>query len=254
VVGALVATATPLSSVVILVAMAEEARPLIEALSFQPLPGAFDPLPMQAYEARLKRLQVRLVLNGEDPRYGVQNVGTQPATLAAQAAIQAFRPDLLINAGTAGGFASRGAKIGTVYLSAGAFKYHDRRIPLPGYEAYGIGSYPALEAPALARALSLPTGIVSTGNSLELIERDYQMLERNGAVAKEMEAAAIAWVAGLHGVPFLALKSVTNLLDHAHASEAQFLQNLDLAVANMTGKLLEALRFLDGKCLEDLNP
>src|SRR5215467_15753566 len=91
-------TATPLSTVVILVAMAEEARPLIEALSFQPLPGIFAPLPMRAYEGHLKQLQIRLVLNGEDPRYGVQSIGTQAATLAAQAAIQAFRPDLLINA------------------------------------------------------------------------------------------------------------------------------------------------------------
>jgi len=245
-------TATPLSTVVVIMAMAEEARPLIEALSFQPVPGVFAPLPMRAYDARLKRLHVRLVLNGEDPVYGVQNIGTQPATLAAQAAIQVFRPDLLMNAGTAGGFASRGAEIGTVYLSTG-FKYHDRRIPLPGgYENYGIGNYPAAEAPALARALSLPTGIVSTGNSLELIERDQQMLERNGAVAKEMEAAAIAWVADLHGVPFLALKSITNLLDSARASEAQFLENLDRAVASLTRTLLEALRFLDGKSLEDL--
>jgi len=246
-------TATPLSSVVIVMAMAEEARALIDALSFEPLPSVFAPLPMQAYEARLKRLKLHLVLNGKDPRYGAQNIGTQPATLAAHVAIQTYRPDLLINAGTAGGFASRGAEIGTVYLSAG-FKYHDRRIPLPGYDAYGIGNYPALEAPALARALSLPTGIISTGNSLELIERDYEMLERNDAVAKEMEAAAIAWVAGLHGVPFLALKSVTNLLDHAGASESQFLQNLDVAVANLTSKLLEALRFLDGRSLEDLSP
>jgi nucleoside phosphorylase len=67
-----------------------------------------------------------------------------------------------------------------------------------------------------------------------------------------MEAAAIAWVAGLYRVPFLALKSITNLLDHSGTSEAQFLQNLDLAVASLTGKLLEALRFLDGKSLEEL--
>ena len=83
-------------------AKAEEARPLVAALSFQPLPGIFAPLPMQAHEARLKRLQVRLVLTGEDPCYGVQNIGTQPATLAAEAAIQAFRPDLLNNPGSFG--------------------------------------------------------------------------------------------------------------------------------------------------------
>ncbi|MCW3481666.1 hypothetical protein OL229_19185 [Neisseriaceae bacterium JH1-16] len=46
----------------------------------------------------------------------------------------------------------------------------------------------------------------------ELIERDYPMLERNEAIAKDIDAAAIAWVTGLHGEPLLALKSTGKLL------------------------------------------
>jgi nucleoside phosphorylase len=35
---------------------------------------------------------------------GVDSVGTVPASLVAYASIQALKPDLIINAGTAGGF------------------------------------------------------------------------------------------------------------------------------------------------------
>lgn len=44
--------------------------------------------------------------------------------------LQAFRPDLLISAGTAGGFKAQGGAIGDVYISK-AVMHHDRRIPIP---------------------------------------------------------------------------------------------------------------------------
>ena len=44
--------------------------------------------------------------------------------------MQAFKPDLLISAGTAGGFKAQGGAIGDVYISK-AVMHHDRRIPIP---------------------------------------------------------------------------------------------------------------------------
>lgn len=44
--------------------------------------------------------------------------------------LQAFKPDLLISAGTAGGFKAQGGTIGDVYISK-AVMHHDRRIPIP---------------------------------------------------------------------------------------------------------------------------
>ena len=40
-----------------------------------------------------------------------------------------------------------------------------------------------------------------------------------------MEAAAIAWVAMLYKTPIIAIKSITNLLDHDNASEKEFIKN-----------------------------
>ena len=62
--------------------------------------------------------------------HGVDQVGTVPAALTAYLTLQALQPDLLISAGTAGGFKARGGAIGDVYLSS-AHMNHDRRIPLP---------------------------------------------------------------------------------------------------------------------------
>ena len=61
---------------------------------------------------------------------GVDNIGTVSAGLMSYLAIQAFKPDVVISAGTAGGFKSSGAQIADVFVSS-AMINHDRRIPIP---------------------------------------------------------------------------------------------------------------------------
>ena len=56
------------------------------------------------------------------PPYKVDSVGTIGAARTAYAAIHALRPDLVVSAGTAGGFSARGAAIGDLYLAT-AFRY-----------------------------------------------------------------------------------------------------------------------------------
>lgn len=80
-------------------------------------------------------------------------MGTSPAVLAAHIAIQKLRPDLVINAGTAGGFQAKGGSVGDVYVST-CLRHHDRRIPIPGFEAYGRGEHDALEVPKLVKVCS----------------------------------------------------------------------------------------------------
>ena len=47
---------------------------------------------------------MNLVTPGKCESHGVDNVGTVPAAVAVYAAVSAFKPDLVVNAGTAGGF------------------------------------------------------------------------------------------------------------------------------------------------------
>jgi nucleoside phosphorylase len=239
--------------VLILMAMRDEATPVIEALNLAPLADALDPrLPMRCYRGILGRLTITLGIAGVDERYDVDNVGSEPAAVLALETIRSYAPDLVISAGTAGGFASRGANIATVYLSQSHFVFHDRHVPLDGFRESAIGGYPALDVSAMAQALAFPTGVISTGSSLEKSDRDLEVLGDNAAVAKEMEAAGIAWVAMLYGVPMLAVKSITNIVDQNNQSETEFVRNFTQASASLTQGLCSVLRYLDGRRIGDL--
>ena len=59
-----------------------------------------------------------------------------------------------------------------------------------------------------------------------------------------MEATAIASVTRDWGVPFLAIKTVTDLVDHPEPSHEQFLRNLASSSAHLTDLLSELIEFL----------
>ena len=56
----------------------------------------------------------------------------------------------MASVGTAGGFAARGARVGSVYLSQGPFRYHGRHVPLPRLEDSVRGGHPSLDTTAWA--------------------------------------------------------------------------------------------------------
>ena len=72
-------------------------------------------------------------------------------------------------------------------------------------------------------------GVVSSGNSLDYSKEDWDQLTAIGAAVKEMEAAGISWVAHLHNVPFIALKSITDIVDGDRPAQEEFLENLHSA-------------------------
>jgi len=231
----------------ILMAMKGEAAPLIDSLNLKKRNNVFrKEIPFEAYQGDVENLHVTLIVGGKDKDLNVDNVATQPATLMTYLGIEHFNPDIVINAGTAGGFSSQGCKIGDVYLSEGEFCYHDRRIPIPGFDKYGIGSYPSFDTSEIAKELNLKTGRISTGNSLDHTEKDLEVIESNKAVIKEMEAAAIAWVCKILNTPMFAVKAITDLLDGERATETQFSENFNLASGNLQKSVQEILKTLKG--------
>ena len=238
---------------VIIMAMEDEARLIINSLQMKPFHSDFvDEIPMQFYQCQTKSLEITLVVSGKDERYQVDNIGTEAACLATYVAIKNFKPDLIISAGTAGGFGKKGAEIGTVYLSKKHFVYHDRHVPLPDFCESAIGYYPALDISKMAKDLNLPMGVISTGSSLKKNADDIVMIEKNNAVAKEMEVAAIAWVAMLLKTPLVAVKSITNILDEENLSEEAFIANLTFACQSLHDKVLVIIDYLQEKSLADL--
>lgn len=249
-----VSAARPIRTVAVIMAMRSEAEPLLLRLgaTATDLPLPSGPLPFLWYEARVRGLNVVVSLNGVDRRRGVDGIATQPAVLNAYVTMLHKRPDLVISAGVAGGWDAHGTEIGDVFVSRHRFMFHDRRIPLDRFDRYGLGSYPSVDASLLARALNLKVGVVTTGNSLDESETDRRVISEMGAAVKDMEAAAVAYVADLLGVPMLAMKAVTAHIDDHKTVAEQFLANLALGSKRLSDAVYGALDWCEGRTIGDL--
>ena len=80
----------------------------------------------------------------------------------------------------------------------------------------------------------LQSGIVSSGNSLDFTKDELALFEAHGVAVKEMEAAAIAWAAHLHGTPTFALKAITDIVDGAPATRSELAVRQHLQSADVT--------------------
>lgn len=235
----------------IVMAMGIEAAPVLAALGAHRVPGV-DRMPFEWWCADRSGCEVMVAVNGRDARHGVDKIGTQPAALNTYLAIERHRPDLVITAGAAGGWASAGGAIGDVYLSGDEFVYHDRRIALPGYHDYGLGRYPSAPTRRLAVELGCKRGVITSGNSLDETDDDRRMIAATGACVKDMEAAAVAWVGELMGVPVLGVKAITDLVDSHADTVAQFDANLVLAMERLVDALGRVIDWCAPRSVADL--
>ncbi len=218
--------------VLFIVAMQVEAQPLIDHFSLTE-DSTFAPhLPACAWIGEYKNLSLMVVVNGKDEETGMDLIGTQAATLSTHVAIETYHPHLLINAGTAGGFGANGSEIGDIYLSHKEVVFHDRRVPVDKWERQCIGYYPVWDVTRLAH-LGFKTGVVTTGNSLDMPPVDEQRIKAIGGEVKDMEAAAVAWVAKIHQVPMFCVKAITDLMDSGIPTSQEFQTNLNLATQNL---------------------
>jgi 5'-methylthioadenosine nucleosidase len=159
---------------------------------------------------------------------------------------------MCIIVGTAGGFQAKGGTVGDVYLCSHACN-HDRRIAIPGFTEYGVGKYDGLSVQHVADALHYKTGVVSTSNSLDHTEMDDKMMLENDASVKDMEAAAIAWVAEQYHVPFFCLKVVTDIVDGGRHTHEEFLENLHTASVALQAAMPKIIEHVVGKKVSELN-
>jgi len=244
-----------INRVVILVAMEQEARPFIRSHDMKKMkPQPFeDKSPMVAFHAKKENCDVYLVWNGRDKRFFVNNVATVCAAVSTYASVASFKPDLVISAGTAGGFQSSGAKIGDVYISTKSV-FHHRRIPGredDSLEEYGFGHYRSPSLQGLVKSLEIKQGVVSTSDSLDCTAQDLALMRAEGASVKDMECAACAWVCSNYKIPFVGMKSVTDIVDQEEKTTTeQFYQNLSKASDNLQIKLTAMIKLVGGTDLK----
>jgi 5'-methylthioadenosine nucleosidase len=245
-----------IKNVIIAIAMQDEASPFVNHLGLEQDTDFFPKeTPFKAFRGKHNTCDLTVVTNGQDSVYGtgVENVGTVPAALATFLALQKNKgeTDLLINAGTCGGFKAKGAAVGDVFITTGVAK-HDRRIPIPPYVPYGIGKLPCFKADKLADSLNAKMGICTTGNSLDKHDVDEKIMKENDASVKDMEAAAIAWSCALYDTPHFGVKVVTDIVDGDQPTQDEFLENLSSAAKSLQTTLPKVIDFICGKEHDEL--
>lgn len=139
---------------------------------------------------------------------------------ACQFAIDRFHPQLLINLGTCGGLEGLVALGEILLITETAF-----------YDIYeGMAdSAAAIDAYRVHADLSwLPEELLEHTRRARLVSADQDIQPQNyeriaeefGAIAADWESAAFAWVAERNGMPWLALRGVSDLVSRTEAESA----------------------------------
>ena len=158
-------------------------------------------------------------------------VGKVFAAMCAEALILSFSPALILNSGVAGSLDPR-LSVGDLCVSTGFVQHDFDTTPIgdpPHFIGGGIDKslLPADEKTAAAllalaekEGLRAFGGIVASGDRFIAEKREKRRLgEELGALVCEMEGAAMAQVACCHGVPFCAIRAVSDSLTDESAME-----------------------------------
>lgn len=138
--------------------------------------------------------------------------GKISAAASAQYVIDHFKPDLLINLGTCGGFAVC-IKTGTIILVDRTLVYDI--LEQMGDSSEAIDHYASsLDLSWLPLHLphSISRGLLVSADRDILVEDIPMLIEKYGAVAADWESSAIAWVANKNHTRLLILRGVTDLV------------------------------------------
>jgi adenosylhomocysteine nucleosidase len=138
--------------------------------------------------------------------------GKISAAATAQYVMDQFKPDLLVNLGTCGGFEGR-IERETIILVEKTIIYDIFEKMTDGLEE--IAFYTTiLDLSWLPRVLPFPVlrGLLVSGDRDILAEDIPMLVQKYQAVAADWESGAIAWVAKRNGVRTLILRGVTDLV------------------------------------------
>ncbi|MEL3974448.1 5'-methylthioadenosine/S-adenosylhomocysteine nucleosidase [Rossellomorea oryzaecorticis] len=181
-------------------------------------------------------------------------IGKVNAAMSTAVLLQHFKPDAIINTGSAGGF-DPSLNVGDVVIST-EVRHHDVDVTAFGYEYGQVPQLPAaftadekLMSAAVESVRELGdaqvvSGLIATGDSfmndparVEAIRDKFTDLQ-----AVEMEAAAIAQVAHQFNVPFVIIRSLSDIAGkESDVSFEQYLEKAALHSAKMVMSIVESV-------------
>jgi 5'-methylthioadenosine nucleosidase len=250
------------NNLLIHITLADEAAYFIETLKLKLVENYFESYPFRVYDnsanmADKKSLKITLLVNGVAPesKDKAGNVRMVPTAVALEAYLckAVTKPDLIINAGTCGGFEYNNAKIGDAILVTESF-VSDSFIPISfyigptliePYKKYATDNIALTKLSMLAKELKLIEGACGTGNSLDYVARDLERLQANGAFAKDMELYALAWMCQYNKIPLISVKTVTDIVELEDPVGQQFMDNLAAAAKSLNVNLIKIIDYIE---------
>lgn len=182
-------------------------------------------------------------------------IGKVNAAMSTTILLENFKPDYLINTGSAGGL-NPDLNVGDVVISE-EVRHHDVDATIFGYEYGQVPQMPAaFEANAKLVQIAetcakeigdhnVVKGLITTGDSFindperaAFIQSKFQGLQ-----AVEMEAAAIAQVAYQYKLPFVIIRSLSDIAGkESHLSFEQYLETAAVHSANLVMGIVSKIK------------
>lgn len=198
-------------------------------------------------------------LDGSDVVIVQSGIGKVAAALATAILIDKFQPDYIVNTGSAGGF-EQSLKVGDIVISS-EVRYHDVDVTAFGYEIGQLPANPAAYIPHPDLVAAAQTGIstldnintlvglITTGDTFMTADADIAKARANfpTMAAVEMEGAAIAHTCHQFKVPFVVIRSMSDIA--GKESPTSFEAYLETASVNSSQLVINMLNALKNKTL-----
>ncbi|ARU65499.1 5'-methylthioadenosine/S-adenosylhomocysteine nucleosidase [Histophilus somni] len=196
------------------------------------------------YQGNIQDKEVALLQSG---------IGKVAAAMGTTLLLQMFKPDIVINTGSAGGVSS-GLKVGDVVVSTQTV-YHDADVTAFGYAKGQLPACPPafISDPKLTalvanvakqQGINLTSGLICSGDSFINSAEKLAWIKANfpEVVAIEMEATAIAQVCHKFNIPFVVIRAISDVGDgEASMSFEEFLPLAAKQSSSMVLKILQSL-------------
>ena len=194
-------------------------------------------------------------IDGADVVIVQSGIGKVAAALATAMLIDKFQPDYVVNTGSAGGF-DQSLVVGDIVVGS-ELRYHDVNVTAFGYD---VGQLPGMPAafdahPTLIDAaqqcigslngIKTLVGLITTGDTFMTADADIEKARNEfpTMAAVEMEGAAIAQTCHQFSVPFVVIRSLSDIA--GKESPSSFEEYLETASINSSQLVIDMIAKLD---------
>ena len=198
------------------------------------------------FQGELNKKQVILTKSG---------IGKVAAAVATTLLLEKFQPNVVINTGSAGGY-DRSLSVGDIVIST-KVRFHDVDVTAFGYEIGQMAKLPAAfyadkklidiaqQAAQSSTSLKAVQGLICTGDIFMANPEKADIARKNFPTMKacEMEAAAVAQVCHQFNVPFVIIRSLSDIA--GKKSAVSFEEHLPVAARNAALLIEGMLQALD---------